>query len=378
MDDIETLAQRHVDPTTLCAQLAIRVGDCVVELSANRTALIDELREYFAAWIVDGDEAEPTVRVQAYEMDPPAFEELDFVDWARDPGKVGRKDAICDVPGGRVARKIRTGMQYFLGRGGMRICFGPCAANSNQVVNFVNAQVLNHCYERGDALCHAAGIVDENGMGLAISGFSGGGKSTLALWLIGDGADFVSNDRLLVEAGANGDASTATMVGVPKLPRINPGTLLHNPALAGILTPARIEELQRFPADELWDLEEKYDVDIDRCFGPGRIRGASALHAFLVLSWTRDSDEATAVEPVELSERRELIAAIRKSPGPFWIDAEGRGPSAPVLRDDESYLEALAGVQVFEATGRVDFEIARALVKRHLANLAASGSRESV
>lgn len=381
--NIETLAQRHVDPAELCASLTIRVGSCVVELRANREALIEELHEYFAPWRVAGDEAlregDEHIVVQAFEAEVPSFDDLEFADWPRDQGKVGRKDAIAAIPGGgRVVRKVRTGMHYILGPG-MRVTFGPCAANSNQVVNFVNAQVLNHHYERGAALCHAAGIVTEEGKGLAISGFSGGGKSTLALWLIGDGASFVSNDRLLVSE-AEGAGSVAEMCGVPKLPRINPGTLLHNPALAGILSSERVEELRGLPNSELWDLEEKYDVDIDQCFGAGRILGRSPLHAFLVLSWKRDVEDETRIEQVDLGERRELIAAIRKSPGPFWVDENGNGPSAPTMRDDESYLAALSSVRVFEATGRVDFERARILMRQRLAELpdSAASSVENV
>ena len=191
--------------------------------------------------------------------------------------------------------------------------------------------------------------------GLAISGFSGGGKSTLALWLVGDGSRFVSNDRILIDASRN----RARMLGVPKLPRINPGTLLSNPALSGILPAERVDVLRRLPTSELWDLEEKYDVDIDRCFGEGRIQSDAPLDAFLVLSWDRRSTDPMDIRRVDLAERRELIAAIRKPPGPFWLDESGNAPAAPIEPSDESYLEALAKVAVYEATGRVDFEAAR-------------------
>ena len=62
----------------------------------------------------------------------------------------------------------------------------------------------------------------------------------------------------------------------------------------------------------------------------------------------------TAAE--ELSERPDLLAAIMKSPGPFY-----QKPSGAFLSDDETpdprdYLEALEGVQVSEIRGRLDFD----------------------
>ena len=47
------------------------------------------------------------------------------------------------------------------------------------------------------------------------------------------------------------------MSGIPKLPRINPGTALNNPSLRSILSPERRAELEGVDAGELWSLEEK-------------------------------------------------------------------------------------------------------------------------
>ncbi|MCB9919828.1 MAG: HprK-related kinase B [Planctomycetes bacterium] len=354
---IEELAARFVDERTLIGSLLVEVGDVRVRVRTDRESLADELRSYFAPWWKDDgvvrENDDDVIDVVAIEADPLALDH-DFTDWPRDPGKVGRKEAIVDLDGGRIVKKVRTGMHFLIGPR-TKVAIGPCAANSNQIINFVNAQVLGHYYGRGHALCHASGVVMEDGRGIAISGFSGGGKSTLALWLVGDGSRFVSNDRVLIDASRD----RARMLGVPKLPRINPGTLLSNPALSGILPAERVEALRRLPTSELWDLEEKYDVNIDRCFGEGRIQSAAPLDAFLILSWDRRSTDPMSIRHVDLAARRELIAAIRKPPGPFWLDAEGNAPAAPIEPNDESYLEALANVTVYEATGRVDFEAAR-------------------
>ena len=57
---------------------------------------------------------------------------------------------------------------------------GPCLANDNQIVNFINNRLIEVRLRAGDLLFHAAGVA-RNGRGLALAGFSGAGKSTLAL-----------------------------------------------------------------------------------------------------------------------------------------------------------------------------------------------------
>ena len=204
--EIEELAARFIDERALPGSLLVEVGDVRVHVHTDRESLADELRSYFAPWWKgdgkgDGGtrrDDDDVIDVVAIEAEPLALE-YDFTDWPRDPGKVGRKEAIADLDGGRIVKKVRTGMHFLIGPR-TKVAIGPCAANSNQIINFVNAQVLGHYYSCGHALCHAAGVVMDRDRGLAISGFSGGGKSTLALWLVGDGSRFVSNDRILIDA----------------------------------------------------------------------------------------------------------------------------------------------------------------------------------
>ena len=58
---------------------------------------------------------------------------------------------------------------------------------------------------------------------LGIAGFSGGGKSTLMLQLLdNDEVSYLTNDRLFIHAGSGQIMAR----GIPKLPRINPGTIV--------------------------------------------------------------------------------------------------------------------------------------------------------
>ena len=94
-----------------------------------------------------------------------------FVDWAREPGKKGRKDAYVDLTDGRLVRKVRTGL-LFLQRDGAVIAAGPCRQHPNQVINFVNAQYMNRLQQQGWLICHAAALT-ANERAIGFAGFSG-------------------------------------------------------------------------------------------------------------------------------------------------------------------------------------------------------------
>lgn len=351
------LARRLRAGVALRGSVDVLLGDVALRIESNHEGLLRQLEDYFRYFASDG--RPPALVVTALEMQPPALE-LEWTDWPREAGKRGRKEEYADVAGGRVVRKVRTRMQFLMSERDA-IAFGPCASNANQVINFVNALYMTRLLNEGWVLCHAAAVV-RGSVGLAVAGLAGGGKSTLALHLLAAGCDFASNDRVLVRRDERG----VRLCGVPKLPRVNPGTILGNPALAGILSAERRAELARLEPGRLWELEEKYDVDVGRVFPSRRFLLEASLGAFLVLAWHRDSPERTAIAPVLLRERRDLLAAIMKSPGPFYGHADGRPPRPPAEFDEEAYLRQLDGVAVFEARGRVDFSLATSWVRRQL------------
>jgi HprK-related kinase B len=283
-----------------------------------------------------------------------------WTDWAREPGKTGRKDAYHDLEDGRLVRKVRTGMT-FLQSSQALLAFGPCLNCPNQVINFINTQILNICKRDGWEICHAAAVTDGVN-GLAIAGLSGGGKSTTILRMMDlETSRFVTNDRLMVRAMADG----VTGLGIPKNPRINPGTIVGNPRLAPLLTDARRLELARMSTEDLWQLEEKHDLFITDVYGPGRVQFTMPLTEFWVLNWSRQSSSPTRVQDVILADRPDLLRAIMKSAGPFYQDTRGR-----FLRDDDplcpdEYLAQLKSVRLCEVTGTIDFD-ALALAGREL------------
>lgn len=346
VDDVaEALAP--IEATRTCRPFGLSVGGYVVEVRCTSDRLRATLLRHLQHVICPPAAPDVTVHVLGARKLPFPVQ---YKDWAREPGKTGRKDAIFDLDGGRLISKVRTGMT-FLQSPDWAIAFGPADAHPNQVINFINTQILNHFQRAGWVACHAAAI-SANCAGLAISGLSGGGKSTAILRLMEiSGTRYVTNDRLLVRACA----SRTEALGIPKLPRINPGTIVSNPRFAGTLTGERARELRAMAPDALWHLEEKHDLFIDDTFGPGRISHSAHLTNFWILNWTRHSDAPTRLNKVRLAHRPDLLSAIMKSPGPFYQQTDGPFWSDATPNDDSAYLTALARVQVWEVTGAIDF-----------------------
>ena len=190
-------------------RLDVTFGDVTVVISSNSKGLIEKLANYYRDFIGGGGAT--LIPVTAIEAGPPDFE-LPLAVKQREPGKTKLKESYCDLPDGRVVKKLLTGLLFLFGHGD-NYAVGPCIDNDNQVVNFINNRFIEHCLKRGALLFHAAGVA-EGGAGLVISGFSGAGKSTLALEIMRHGTDFVSNDRVMVShAGGHLDLGVSFLGG---------------------------------------------------------------------------------------------------------------------------------------------------------------------
>lgn len=348
MTNANTYAQHWLtDHPLVDGRVVLNLGGFRIAVRSNSTAVLEKLGVYFAHTLDVGD-----ADIEVVAIETPALElDLNWLDWAREPGKTGRKDAYVDVMDGRLVKKIRTGM-VFLQSAGQRFAVGPCLQNDNQVINFINAQYMTWLQHNRALMCHASGLVVD-GRCVAMAGFSGGGKSTLMLHMLGeDGVRYLTNDRLFLDR----EMETVRARGIAKLPRINPGTIVHNDALKAMLSPAREAELLALPQTELWHLEEKYDVDIEALYGPDKIQTQADLAAFLILNWRPGGDQGCQIEPIDLAARPELLErAIMKSPGPFYQLEDGGFFQDTTALDRAAYLHMLADVPIFEVTGRVDF-----------------------
>lgn len=323
-------------------QLVLAFDDCRIEVRTNSLALTDTLREYFSDFLSDAPAGD--MLITAHEAEPPQLPHA-FMTKEPDPGKNKIKEEFVDLADGRLVRKRLTGMLFVFG-GDDSLAIGPCLANANQVINFINNRFISWKLRQGCLLGHAAGI-GLHGCGLALAGFSGMGKSTLALHLMSRGTDFISNDRVLLRE----DGAGLFLYGVAKLPRINPGTALNNPDLAGVIPPQDREQFAGLAPEALWNLEHKYDVFLDHCFGPGRFTLAASMAGLVILNWQR-SQAPTVVREVNIRQRRDLLPAFMKSAGLFFLPEHGE----EIDHSEEAYLERLVKTRVYEISGGIDFD----------------------
>lgn len=359
--------------------LFLDLGDCRLGVRSNSEALLAELDDYFGGFVAGPGPVQVTLT--ALERPEPQLP-FDLAAKEPDPGKERIKEEYADVPGGRLVRKRLTGMVFLFGQG-LNLALGPCERNPNQVVNFINNRYIEYKLHQGCLLGHSAAVAHLNPdstscdgnpgggnpgggslRGLALCGFSGAGKSTLAMHIMSRGALFVSNDRLLVApVEGGGKAGTLCMSGVPKLPRINPGTALNNPHLAGVVPGEDRRRFLELDEDDLWGLEHKYDVFLDQCFGQGRFLLQAPMHGLVVLNWRRGAGPTT-IRFVKAAERPDLLPAFMKPAGLFSLPKNGddawRDPG------QEEYAALLSRCDLVEITGGVDFDHAAAFCAEYL------------
>ena len=323
--------------------LLLDFGGCIIQVISNTEALSDALADYFKEFVAAS--GTPEIVITAHEGSAPEID-LEFNVKQPDPGKAKIKEEWVDLQDGRIVRKRLTGMHFMFGHG-ENLAIGPCLKNSNQVINFINNRFIEWKLNQGGLLGHAAGVAF-GGRGLSLAGFSGAGKSTLALHLMSKGTIFVSNDRVMIEENGEG----LTMFGVAKQPRINPGTALHNPDLSRIVEPELRQEFLSMPAEELWQLEHKYDALIDECYGTDKFNLKSSMDGLVILNWKRDGGpmKATIVDPME---RKDLLPAFMKDTGLFYLPDNPERQGDP---DMETYAMMLKKTRLIEISGGVDFD----------------------
>lgn len=376
--DFEALAGAYAARAAAPFALTLRLEELTLSLRSNSAAVIDDLRRYFAPFVtLENAPAD----LDFLFLDGPVEEPpVPLVTRPHLPGKKPDKERTAELPGanggGRLVRKQATGMLFLFGGGAdtaaqniaaRNIAVGPCAANRNQLVNFLCARYMERRVAAGWVLGHASGVVSGN-KALALCGFAGMGKSTLALHLVARGLDFLSNDRVLVEPAAHAENGTPVLHGIPKHPRLNPGTALGNPELAPLLSRALPASFRAayagMPAQALFGVEDKYDALIDECFGgrasgseighdAGRFRLAAPLAGVVVLNWrhTAGPGEPMQARRVDLASRPDLLEALRKPPGAFYLP----GALATARLSAEDCLRALSGVPALELCGASDF-----------------------
>ena len=326
--------------------LSLSFAGVPIRVRTNDPEIQARLSSYYRPWVVpDGAAPLADVRLIQGSIDV----EGEFVDLPR-PGRRA-KEAIRDVPGGRLIRKRSTGALMGLWPGGA-FAAGDIRANLNQGINLVNNCYAKAVMRRGHVLLHASAVT--RGQRTAVlAGPPGAGKSTSALHLVEAGFRCLSNDRVLAKPAPDG----VEALGYPKQPRVNPGTLLGHPRLSALLQAADRAALAALPPDELWELERKSDVDLDRIYGAGTVGLRGQMVELIFLRWRR-GDEGFHVRRLSIEQALEALPLVYKNLGAFDLDC----PTGSAISDAErdGYREVFRRVALVEVTGRVDFA---ALVK---------------
>ena len=318
-------------------------------IMADDRLVLEFLQDYYSG-LTDDSQIMASKRIFLINT-PPDFRSGNWQPIKRNkPGPLGLKEAYIDSADGRWIRKVRTDMAMFQSLADPLV-IGDLHANRSQVVNFINNQFLNHYQQQGYLLGHAAAF-DIDGNTTAIAASSGGGKSTLMLRALETKpARFLSNDRILFRP----DNGEVTVLGLAKHPRVNPGTLINSERLQHILPPGEQNRFADMPVNELWNIEQKYDVPIPQCYGENKISLSGTLKNLVLLDWSLNSSRQTELNAVNIEKQPEALEGLRKSPGPFFQNVDGQFPGS-AAQSCEYYAEHLKGVRVFQLTGKTDFD----------------------
>ncbi|HHT00935.1 MAG TPA: HprK-related kinase B, partial [Thiomicrospira sp.] len=295
----------------LTPSLDITVHQQVYRIRSNNQRLLELLETYFhnlTEWQNANIEHENLTEIHVYETEQltDLIKQTQWIDWKRDGGKIGRKDAVLDTEFEgqklRLLHKVKTGKLFLQPAPSQAesqtlipLALGKAQANSSQIINFILTQYLNQHLRQNWQLGHCSGM-QLNQKGLAFAGLSGGGKSTLMLHLLNQAEHFISNDRLLLKR----QNSRLIMRGIPKQPRINPGTIVHNPRLHTLMTDQERHEYLALPTETLRAIEKKYDAPVHHLYHENCYLSESPVDALFILNWQSNSDEPTLVSQVTL------------------------------------------------------------------------------
>ena len=234
-DSEESLAEAFIgDATVLSSPFSLRLRHLSIEIFSNSNDLLQQLQQYYQDFQRSDEPPSnsETLRIIAIDR-PEILTKLSWQDWKNQEGMIKGKDAFLDTRFGRMIKKRRTGMTFLqpfrtipsqaepitepapVTMAGLAA--GNCLTHISQVINFINNQYMNLLQQQGALIAHAAAVSYHN-QGLAIAGFSGGGKSTASLHIMEHpDLQWVSNDRLFLQPKPNTLGITA--YGIPKTPK---------------------------------------------------------------------------------------------------------------------------------------------------------------
>jgi HprK-related kinase B len=318
--------------------LRLRVRDFRLLFETDSTALASRVSSYFEAYL-DPTPDPAHERLVALETEA-EFDAHQMRPWRAKPGRVP-KESFYDRDGHRYILKNRTGLLIVRGAG-TTVASGPVTRNAHQIINLVGTMFGISLLRQGFLMVHASGVVERSsGRARVFLGNSGSGKSSVALQLLERGGyDYLSNDRILLRTAPGGVA----VAGLPKQPRVNPGTLLASPRLIRLLPRPRRRLYAELRPSELWSFEEKTDVDVTRDLG-ATTRLSAPLGEMYTLDWRPDGS-GLDIDACDAANTFRALQLTSKDFGPYDLHAQ------PTAADDLSAIARRA--RCLRVTGRAD------------------------
>jgi HprK-related kinase B len=296
--------------SAVVATVRLKFLDFRIDIDTNSLRVASRLTSYFGGYLAAGGGS--PMRLVALQAEP-EYDAARFKVWAR-PSQPDRvpKESYYDARGVRYVLKNRTGVLITISEAGATIS-GDVERNVAQVVNLIGTLFGLSYLDRGYAMLHGSAVVAADGDEATVFlGNSGSGKSSLALQLIERGGyDYLSNDRVLVHV----ERGAVRVVGLPKKPRVNPGTLLASKQLARLLPAHKRPMYEQLSPADLWKLEDKTDVDVAGVLG-ARERLEGRLVRVYSLEW-KPGGKGLTIEPLMEDEALAAMRVTAKDFGPF-------------------------------------------------------------
>lgn len=337
--------------------LALRFGSVLIAVDSDDAQLLERLSRYFERFVSSPRRAEHPHSVLTAVEDASSWSLPELTPWV-----VDGKEAFADMDGGRVVRKVRTGVTISIKEDQWSSSWtirGRLHHNFSQVVNLIGIIYGLKLLDRYGAMIHASAVSDEEGRAIAIVGQSGMGKSSVAVRLLEQGFDFISNDRLILLPDPRAEVVYAH--GLPKLPRVNPGTLLAGARTRAVLTKDAEAHYTSLSKEALWGVEDKHDLEVERVLGQRWLLSGALVGAFF-LDWRQDG-EGLDFQRLTPGQAVSELRAAAKDFGAFDLRLGERR--------DTAYVETARRVPMYRVTGAADPSgLARELAQGRLRDLA--------
>lgn len=351
MGTIQRVLEEYDGGFTPDHRLLLDLHGVTIEVNTDADEVAAVLRSYYADYLAADQFAEARYRVDAHQRWITV--DRDELSIYVEAGKTKPKEAFLDDAGAglRLMLKVRSGVLALLGRRHVRVA-GDLVRFSNQLNNIINAVFIIDRMDAGYTLFHASALA-RGDRGMIVSGRSGAGKSSAAIWTLDHGLSIISNDRLLARRAPGAGTGAIPMLGVPKKPRINPGTIVGNPKLHGMMDPAELARYRAMPKAELWHVEHKFDLDVKSVFGPEAEQATAMLHAAFFIDWEVESSEPCRCGPLPRERYPEFYRAVFKDGGVFDLS---NSETSLKPHHEAEYERVLEGIPVHHVTGGVSFE----------------------